>query len=121
MKCQNFLPADDRISNNNNVKFQVFKILLSKPSSCLTIYRRKSFSYRWVDFRLQVLILQVIRNTQLVCPRFSTSIGEMSFVVRVLILWNQLPLALRNFSNTSSLFRVNDVEHLCYDCSFCVC
>ncbi|XP_058983890.1 uncharacterized protein LOC131804754 isoform X1 [Musca domestica] len=52
------------------------------------------------------------RNPQLLCPRFSSSIGERSFVVRAVRLWNQLPLALRTFAHTNYLFRVKVIEYL---------
>lgn len=51
------------------------------------------------------------RNTQLLLPRFSSSIFERSFAVRVIRIWNHLPNYLRTFSFTVHMFKNNYLQY----------
>lgn len=54
----------------------------------------------------------VFSNPQMLCPRFSNSIGERSFLIRAVRLWYQLPLTLRTFLYINYLFRFKVIEFL---------
>lgn len=61
--------------------------------------------------RRQFVFGMSIRSPQLLIPRFTTSIYERSFLIRVARVWNRLPLHLRTFSFSNHVFRQKILEH----------
>lgn len=61
--------------------------------------------------RCQFLFSHSVRNPQILYPRISTSLHELSFHVRVARIWNSLPRELKSFVFSVDVFRSKLLEY----------